>query len=67
MMKEAEGMIGEMMKEMSPEDKKTMDSLGIKMPDMKNASKIISGVSNKQLTTAWEDENRIVPKKMLPA
>lgn len=63
MMKEAEGMIGEMMKEMSPEDKKTMDSLGIKMPDMKNASKIISGVSNKQLATAWEDENRIVPKK----
>lgn len=63
MMKEAQGMLGEMMKEMSPEDKKTMDSLGIKMPDMKNASKIISSVSNKQLATAWEDENRIVPKK----
>lgn len=55
MMKEAR----KMMDEMSEEDKKMMDSLGIKMPDFKNTPK----VSDKQLAQAWEDENRIVPKR----
>ncbi len=59
MMKEAEKMMGEM----SPEDKKMMDSMGIKMPDLKKTAKNVSGVSDKQLATAWEDENRIVPKR----
>lgn len=65
MMKEAQGMMSEMMKEMSPEDKRIMDSLGINTPDFKNASKIISGISDKQLANAWEDENQTVPKKDL--
>ncbi|MGC4103160.1 hypothetical protein [Ferruginibacter sp.] len=55
LMKEAQKMMGEM----SPEDKKMMDSLGIKMPSLKNIPK----VSDQQLAQAWEDENRIVPKK----
>jgi hypothetical protein len=60
--KEMENMMKEMQKamdEMSPEDKKMMDSMGIKMPSMKNIPK----VSDKQLADAWEDENRIVPKR----
>jgi tetratricopeptide (TPR) repeat protein len=44
---------------MSPEDKKMMDSLGIKMPSMNNIPK----VSDKQLADAQEIENLIVPKK----
>ncbi|MCO5239110.1 MAG: hypothetical protein M9904_03550 [Chitinophagaceae bacterium] len=55
MMKEARKMVGEL----SEEDKKMMDSLGIKMPDFKNPPK----VSDRQLAKAWEDENRVVPKK----
>lgn len=55
MMKEARKMMGEL----SEEDKKMMDSLGIKMPDFKNTPK----VSDKQLAEAWEDEKRIVPKR----
>jgi tetratricopeptide (TPR) repeat protein len=55
MMKEAEKMIGEI----SAEDKKMMDSLGIKMPSFKNVPK----VTDKQLAEAWDDENRIVPKR----
>jgi hypothetical protein len=55
MMKEAEKMMGEM----SPEDKKMMDSMGIKTPSLKNAPK----VTDKQLADAWENENRIVPKR----
>jgi hypothetical protein len=62
-MKEAQGMMDEMMKEMSPEDKKMMDSLRIKLPNMKGAIKNMPAVSDKQLATAWEDDNRIVPKK----
>lgn len=62
-MKEAQGMMDEMMKEMSPEDKKMMDSLGIKMPDMKEPIKNMPAVSDKKLATAWEDDNRIVPRK----
>lgn len=58
--------IAEMMKEMnkaidemSPEDKKMMDSMGIKMPSMKS----IPNVTDKQLAQAFEEENRIVPVK----
>lgn len=50
MQKELEGM--------SPEDKRMMDSMGVKMPSMKDIPK----VTDKQLADAWEDENRIVPK-----
>ncbi len=55
MMKESQKMIDEL----SEEDKKMMDSLGIKMPNFKNTPK----VSDKQLAQAWEDENRVVPKR----
>lgn len=55
MMKEAQAA----MRDMSPEDKKMMDSMGIKMPSFKNVPK----VSDKQLAQAWEVENLIVPKK----
>ena len=55
MMKEAE----KMMAEISAEDKKMMDSMGIKMPSFKNVPK----VTDKQLADAWENENRIVPKR----
>jgi tetratricopeptide (TPR) repeat protein len=58
--------IAEMMKEMSkavdemsPEDKKMMDSMGIKMPSMKNIPKM----SDKQIAQAFEEESRIVPAK----
>lgn len=59
MMKEAQKMLDGM----SPEDKKMMDSLGIKMPAVNQMQKNMAGVSDKQLAGAWEDENRIVPKK----
>ena len=55
MMKDAEKMMGEM----SADDKKMMDSMGFKMPSFKNVPK----VTDKQLADAWEDENRIVPKR----
>lgn len=59
MMKEMQ----EAMDEISPEDKKMMDSMGIKMPDTKSIQKTISGISDAQLAKAFEDENRIVPQK----
>lgn len=58
-LKEAQSMLDQM----SPEDKKMMDSMGIKMPDLKKTAKSVSGVTDKQLATAWEDENRVVPKR----
>ena len=64
--KEMEGMMKEMkdaMDEMSPEDKKEMEKMGIKMPDIKNIQKNVSGISDAQLKKAYEDENRIVPQK----
>jgi tetratricopeptide (TPR) repeat protein len=61
MMKEAQGMMDEMMKEMSPEDKRMMDSMGIKVPGTKNVK--VPAMSDKQLADAWDDEMRIVPKK----
>ena len=44
---------------LSAEDKRMMDSLGIKMPDFKKPPK----ATNNALKTSWEDENRIVPKR----
>ncbi|MDF2382739.1 hypothetical protein JMG10_14755 [Nostoc ellipsosporum NOK] len=61
MTKEAQGMMDEMMKEMSPEDKRMMDSMGIKVPGTKNVK--VPAMSDKQLADAWDDEMRIVPKK----
>src|SRR6185436_8485264 len=59
MMKEMQKAIGEI----SAEDKKTMDSMGIKLPDAKTMKKNMSGASDAQLKKAWEDENRIVPAR----
>ncbi len=59
MMKEAQ----KAMEEFSPEDKKMMDSLGVKMPDMNSVGKSVSGISDEQLANAAEVENRIVPVK----
>jgi hypothetical protein len=56
--------MAEMMKElenMSPEDKKMMEQMGIKMPDGKAMQKNMAGVTDQQLANAWEEENRIVP------
>jgi hypothetical protein len=55
MMKEAEKMMGEI----SPEDKKMMDSMGIKMPNLKN----IPNVSDKELADAYAMEGIIIPPK----
>jgi hypothetical protein len=64
--KEMADMMKEMQKEldgMSPEEKKMMDSVGIKMPDVKSIQKNVSGLSDAQLKKAYEDESRIVPKR----
>ncbi len=64
--KEMDAMMKEMqsaMDEIDPEDKKMMDSMGIKMPDTKNIKKSMSGVSDAQLKKSYEDDNRIVPQK----
>ena len=50
------------MDEIRPEDRRAMDSMGMKMPDLKNIQKNISGVSDAQLKQAYEDDSRIVPK-----
>ena len=59
MMEEMQGA----MDDMSPEDKRAMDSMGIKMPDTKSIQKSMSGVTDAQLKKAYEDESRIVPQK----
>jgi len=59
MMKEAQ----KAMDELSPEDKKMMDSMGIKMPDTKTMKKNMAGISDAQLKKAYEDDSRIVPLK----
>ncbi len=59
MMKEMQ----EAMDEISPEDKKMMDSMGIKLPEPKSIQKNVSGITDAQLAKAYEDENRIVPQK----
>ena len=62
--------MNEMMKELqdamddiSPEDKKMMDSMGIKMPDIKSVKKSMAGVSDEQFKKAYEEDSRIVPQK----
>ena len=55
MMKEMQ----EAMDAMSPEDKKMMDSMGMKMPSMKNIPK----VTDKQLVTGFEEEGIVIPSK----
>ena len=59
MMKEMQGA----MDEMDPEDKKMMDSMGIKIPDVKSIKKSMVGVSDAQLKKVYEDDSRIVPQK----
>ena len=55
MMKEMEKAMGEM----SPEEKRAMDSMGIKMPTANS----IPQVTDAQLQEAYENESRIVPLK----
>jgi len=62
--KELESMMKEMeqaMNEVDPETKRMMDSLGIKvnMPSMNSIPKM----SDKDLAEAWEEDERIVPRK----
>jgi Flp pilus assembly protein TadD len=61
--------LAEMMKEMnkamddmSPEDKKMLDSMGFKMPSMN-----IPKMTDKQIARAYEDASRIVPAKDVAA
>uniref|UniRef100_UPI0040476AC9 tetratricopeptide repeat protein n=1 Tax=Mariniflexile sp. TaxID=1979402 RepID=UPI0040476AC9 len=64
--KEMQDMMKEMqqgMDEMSEEDKKMMDSMGIKMPNMKALQKTVSSVSDTNMKNAYDNKNRIVPKK----
>lgn len=64
--KEMADMMKEMQKavnEISPEDKKMMDSMGIKMPDMKSIQKTVSGLSDAQIKKAYEEGNMIVPNR----
>lgn len=60
--KEMDDMMKEMdniLKNMTPEEKRMYDSMGINIPNMKN----MPHVTDKQLAEAWDEENRIVPKK----
>ncbi len=64
--KELQDMLKEMqagMPEMSAEDKKTMDSMGIKMPDYKGLQKSVGRMNDTQIKNAYENNNRIVPLK----
>ena len=61
---EMEEMLKETQKEldnMSPEDKKMMEDMGVKIPSMKNIPK----VTDQQLKDANDENERIVPKKDL--
>jgi len=55
LMKEAQ----KMMDGMSPQNKKTMDSMGIKMPSFNNIPKS----SDKELANAYADEGVVIPRK----
>lgn len=64
--KEMQEMMKEMQQgldEMSPEDKKEMEKMGVKLPDLKALQKTTKNISDAQLKTAWEEDNRIVPVK----
>src|SRR5690349_13502156 len=51
------------MKDLSPEDKKMMDSMGIKIPSIK----ALPNFSDQQLAAAWDAETSLVPAKNLAA
>lgn len=53
----------EAMKDLDTEARRMMNSLGIKMPLTKKMKQTMAGVVDAQLQQAWEDEERIVPKK----
>ena len=57
MMKEMQGA----MNDISPEDKKTMDSMGIKMPDMKAIQKSVSGISEQQQKLHMKMKTELYP------
>lgn len=57
-LKQAQGMLDSL----DPETRRMMDSMGIKMPNMKKMA-LPANVTDKQLADAWEDENRIVPNR----
>ncbi len=64
--KEMADMMKEMQKateDMSPEDRKAMDSIGVKMPDMKSIQKTVSGLNDGQIKKAYDEGNRIVPNR----
>ena len=48
---------------MNAEDKKMLDSMGFKMPDLKGVQKTVAGLNDAQITKANNDNNRIVPLK----
>jgi tetratricopeptide (TPR) repeat protein len=48
---------------MTPEEKKMIEQMGVKISDLKKVKKEMPGASNAQLQQAYEDENRIVPKR----
>ncbi|MFZ4771432.1 MAG: hypothetical protein ACOYLO_14710, partial [Ferruginibacter sp.] len=48
---------------MNAEDKKMLDSMGFKMPDLKAVQKTVAGLSDAQITKANDVNNRIVPLK----
>jgi len=63
---EMQDMIKEMqnaMDDMSDEDKKEMEKMGVQMPDLNKIQQSVSGVSDADLKKAYENENRIVPEK----
>lgn len=55
MMKEAQKMLDQI----DPQTKKTLDSMGVKMP----ASISMPKMDSKQLNAAWGEENAVVPKR----
>lgn len=59
MMKEAQKQLDNL----DPETKRMMDSMGIKMPDMKKTGQKLSKIPDAQLAEAWDEQTRIVPKK----
>lgn len=55
MMKEMENMY----KNLTPEERRIYDSMGVKFPNIKNMPKL----SDKQLADAWEDDGKLFPAK----
>lgn len=63
MLKQAQQLLNATMKELTPEQQRIIDSLGIPIPDMNKAAKKVATVTDKQLKNAAEEDGRIVPKK----